>query len=169
MANHEGRIDHPEIDLQWVALLFAVLAASMTCAPALITSSWGFQDQERALMAQRWFKAALICLNRANYTTNHTIYAVQCITTMTMSVYILGHSNSHSVMLATAMRISQSLGFHRLGTPSEDHLTNTVRREIGRRVWSELCIQDWFSISFSESCLIRRLDFSTDKARNCMD
>ncbi|PCH03728.1 Protein of unknown function DUF3468 [Penicillium occitanis (nom. inval.)] len=169
MANHEGRIDHPEIDLQWAALLFAVLTASMTCAPALIASSWGFQDQERALMAQRWFKAALICLNRANYTANHTIYAVQCITTMTMSAHILGHSNSHSVMLATAVRISQSLGFHRLGSPSEDHPANTVRREIGRRVWSELCIQDWFSIPFSESCLIRQLDFNTDKPRNCMD
>ena len=169
MANHEGRIDHPEIDLQWAALLFAVLTASMTCAPALIASSWGFQNQERALMAQRWFKVALICLNRANYTANHTIYAVQCITTMTMSAHILGHSNSHSVMLATAVRISQSLGFHRLGSPSEDHPANTVRREIGRRVWSELCIQDWFSIPFSESCLIRQLDFNTDKPRNCMD
>jgi hypothetical protein len=72
-------------------------------------------------------------------------------------------------MLATAIRISQSLGFHRLGSPSEDHPLNTIKRETGRRVWTELCIQDWFSIPFSESYLIHQLDFNTDKPRNCMD
>jgi hypothetical protein len=169
LNNHQGLIGHPGVDLQWIALLFAVLSASMACAPRLVASSWGFDDQERATMAQRCFKAALICLNRANYTACHSIYAVQSITTMTMSAHTLGHSNSHSVMLATAIRISQSLGFHRLGNSSDDHPASTIKRETGRRVWTELCIQDWFSIPFSESYLIRQLDFNTDKPRNCMD
>ncbi|QGA16062.1 hypothetical protein EYB26_003729 [Talaromyces marneffei] len=166
---HGAVIDQPGINLQWVGLLFSILAGSMTCAPRLTAHSWGFEDSERAVIAQRWFKAALVCLNRANYTANHSVYAVQCIATMTISAHMLGHSNSHSVMLATAIRISQSLGFHRLGSAKQDHPSNGITRETGRRVWTQLCVQDWFSIPFSESYYIRQLDFNTDKPCNCME
>ncbi|KIA75396.1 hypothetical protein HK57_00115 [Aspergillus ustus] len=163
------RIDSPNVDLQWVALLFAVLAGSMTCAPTAVAHSWGFGDQERCTIARRWFKAALICLHRADYTSNHSIYAVECIATMTSSAHMLGHSNSHSVMLATAVRIAQSLGLHLLGSGEQDTPSNIVRKEIGRRVWTELCIQDWFSIPFSESYLIHLLDFNTARPLNCRE
>ncbi|KAL2784407.1 hypothetical protein BJX66DRAFT_316675 [Aspergillus keveii] len=163
------RIDGPTVDLQWVALLFAVLAGSMTCAPPAIAHSWGFGDQERCTIAQRWFKAALVCLQRTDYTSNHSIYAVECIATMTSSAHMLGHSNSHSVMLATAVRIAQSLGLHLLGSGDNDTPNAVVRKEIGRRVWTELCIQDWFSIPFSESYLIHLLDFNTSKPMNCRE
>ncbi|KAL3459753.1 hypothetical protein BJX64DRAFT_290922 [Aspergillus heterothallicus] len=163
------RIDAPGVDLQWVALLFAVLSGSMTCAPPKVAHSWGFGEQERCTIARRWFKAALICLHRADYTSNHSIYAVECIATMTSSAHMLGHSNSHSVMLATAVRIAQSLGLHLLGSGSQDTQSSLVRKEIGRRVWTELCIQDWFSIPFSESYLIHLLDFNTARPMNCRD
>ncbi|KAL3475100.1 hypothetical protein BJX99DRAFT_259715 [Aspergillus californicus] len=161
-----GRIDH-NVDLQWVALLFAVLAGSITCAPPSVAYSWGFRDQERCTIARRWFKAALVCLQKADYTSNHSIYAVQCIATMTISAHMLGHSNSHSVMLATGVRIAQSLGLHMVGI-DEDPNTATGR-ETKRRVWTELCIQDWFSIPFSESYLIHLLDFKTTLPMNCDD
>jgi hypothetical protein len=163
------RIDCPTVDLQWVALLFTVLAGSMTCAPPAIAHLWGFGNQEQCTTARRWFKAALVCLQRADYTSNHSIYAVECIATMTSSAHMLGHSNSHSVMLATAVRIAQSLGLHLLGSGPYDTPNTVVRKEIGRRVWTELCIQDWFSIPFSESYLIHLLDFNTSKPMNCRE
>lgn len=169
IKQHHGRIDNQQIDLQWVALLFAVLAGSMTCAPRSVSTSWGFQDPERTNLAHRIFKAASVCLNLADFTARHSLYGIECIATMTISAHLLGHSNSHSVKLASAVRIAQSLGMHRLGEEPDDHLSNPVRREIGRRLWTELCIQDWFSIPFSESYLIRRRDFNTGKPRNCMD
>ncbi|CEL09320.1 hypothetical protein ASPCAL12458 [Aspergillus calidoustus] len=169
LERHGCRIDQPTLDLQWVALLFAVLAGSMTCAPPAMALSWGFGEQERCTIARRWFKAALVCLNRADYTSNHSIYAVECIATMTSSAHMLGHSNSHSVMLATAVRIAQSLGLHLLGSGGDDTPNTVVRKEIGRRVWTELCIQDWFSIPFSESYFIHLLDFSTSAPMNCRD
>ncbi|KAL4872395.1 hypothetical protein BDV12DRAFT_193489 [Aspergillus spectabilis] len=168
LGQHKGRIDAPSVDLQWVALLFAVIAGSMTCAPPAVAHLWGFLQQERGTIARRWFKAALICLNLADYSSNHSIYAVECIGTMTISAHMLGHSNSHAVMLAAAVRIAQSLGLHMLGSET---LTNSqsIRKEIGRRVWSELCIQDWFSIPFSESYLIHPLCFNTAIPMNCRD
>ncbi|KAL4938325.1 hypothetical protein BDV06DRAFT_226092 [Aspergillus oleicola] len=169
LHRHGGRLDKTNVNLQWVALLFAVLAGSMTCAPPAVAYSWGFRDQERCKIARRWFKAALVCLHRADYTSNHSIYAVQCIATMTISAHMLGHSNSHSVMLATAVRIAQSLGLHMLESAINDAPQTTVRKETGRRLWTELCIQDWFSIAFSESYLIHLLDFNTDKPMNCTE
>ncbi|KAL6230970.1 hypothetical protein BDW75DRAFT_248241 [Aspergillus navahoensis] len=169
LHQHSCRIDSPNVDLQWVALLFAVLAGSMTCAPPAVAHSWGFGNQERCTIPRRWFKAALVCLHRAEYTSNHSIYAVECIATMTSSAHMLGHSNSHSVMLATAVRIAQSLSLHLLGSGAQDIPSNVVRKETGRRVWTELCIQDWFSIPFSESYLIHLLDFNTARPMNCRD
>ncbi|KAL4962757.1 Zn(II)2Cys6 transcription factor [Aspergillus stella-maris] len=166
---HGGHLDRAGVNLQWVALLFAILAGSITCAPPAVAYSWGFRNQERCTIAQRWFKAALVCLNRADYTSNHSIYAVECIATMTISAHMLGHSNSHSVMLATAVRIAQSLGLHMLGSAADDKPDMAIQRETGRRLWTELCIQDWFSIAFSESYLIHLLDFTTDKPINCRD
>ncbi|KAL2842703.1 hypothetical protein BJY01DRAFT_248968 [Aspergillus pseudoustus] len=169
LHQHSCRIDSANVDLQWVALLFAVLTGSMTCAPPTVAHSWGFGNQERCTIARRWFKAALVCLQRADYTSNHSIYAVECIATMTSSAHMLGHSNSHSVMLATAVRIAQGLGLHLLGSGEQDTPNNIVRKEIGRRVWTELCIQDWFSIPFSESYLIHILDFDTARPMNCRE
>ncbi|KAJ5184730.1 hypothetical protein N7491_007401 [Penicillium cf. griseofulvum] len=167
LQQHQGRIEDQWVDLQWVALLFAVLAGSMTCAPRRVVLLWGFEDPERATLAQRLFKAALVCLNLADYTARHSLYGIQCIATMTISAHLLGFSNSHSVKLASAVRIAQSLGMHRLGAETDDHPSNRVRKEIGRRLWTELCIQDWFSIPFSESYLIHRRDFNTQKPGNC--
>ncbi|KAJ5913662.1 hypothetical protein N7504_002545 [Penicillium tannophilum] len=169
LKQHHGRLDDQQIDLQWVALLFAVLAGTMTCAPRPVSTSWGIEDPERTNLAHRFFKAALVCLNLADFTARHSLYGIECIATMTISAHLLGHSNSHSVKLASAVRIAQSLGMHRLGEEIDGPTTNPVRREIGRRLWTELCIQDWFSIPFSESYLIHRRDFNTGKPRNCMD
>ncbi|KAJ5587176.1 uncharacterized protein N7459_002941 [Penicillium hispanicum] len=169
LKQHHGCIENDNVDRQWIALLFAVLAGSMTCAPPTVALSWGFQDRERATLSHQMFKAALVCLNLADYTAHHSLYGVQCIATMTISAHLLGHSNSHSVMLASAVRVAQSLGMHRLGKEIDDHPSTRVQREIGRRLWTELCIQDWFSIPFSESYLIHRPDFNTAKPRNCMD
>ncbi|KAJ6073978.1 uncharacterized protein N7446_001755 [Penicillium canescens] len=169
LKRYHGHIDTNQIDLQWVALLFAVLAGSITCAPRPTAVSWGFEDPERATLAHRFFKAALVCLNLADYTARHSLYGIQCITTMTISAHLLGHSNSHSVKLASVVRVAQSLGMHRLGSEADDDTSNRARREIGRRLWAELCIQDWFSIPFSESYLIHRRDFNTSKPMNSMD
>ncbi|KAL5343444.1 hypothetical protein BJX70DRAFT_394007 [Aspergillus crustosus] len=168
LVQHKGRIDATNVDLQWVALLFAVIAGSMTCAPPAVAHSWGFSHQERGKIARRWFKAALVCLNIADYSSHHSIYAVECIGTMTISAHMLGYSNSHSVRLAAAVRIAQSLGLHMLG-PETGSSPQSIRKEIGRRVWSELCIQDWFSIPFSESYLIHPLCFNTSLPMNCRD
>lgn len=82
---------------------------------------------------------------------------------------MLGHSNGFSVLLASGIRIAQDLGLHQLGEETDTRPTDVVAREIGRRIWCQLSIQDWFSIPFTESYLIHRVGFTTKKPQNCDD
>ncbi|KIH88706.1 c6 zinc finger domain containing protein [Sporothrix brasiliensis 5110] len=157
------------LDLQWVALLFAVLSGSLTCAPTARAAAWGFLGTERPALCKHWFQAALACLARAPYMAHHSVRSCQAIATMTISAHILGFSNTQSIQLAAAVRIDQSLGLHRLGSRSHDGSPGTADVEEGRRVWSQLCSQDWFGIPFSESYLVNPLHAQTARPANVHD
>ncbi|KAL2205935.1 hypothetical protein CC79DRAFT_1247926, partial [Sarocladium strictum] len=165
-SQHSGQIDSSGVDLQWVALLFAVLCASLACAPPGQVQAWSFLDAERDSLARRWYKASITCLNRAEYTANLSVFACQAIATGTISSHVLGFSNSQSIQLAAAVRIAQSLGLHRLGP---DTIGSPLEKEIGRRVWCQLCSQDWFGIPFSESYLINPLYSTSEPPMNAND
>ncbi|EFQ25720.1 uncharacterized protein GLRG_00864 [Colletotrichum graminicola M1.001] len=147
-SEHNGIIESEGVDLQWVSLLFSVLTASLVCAPSRRAHAWGFQDSERETLSRRWLEAMI------------------AIATATISAHPLGHSNSQSIHLAAAVRIAQSLGLHRL---KYDVAESSVEKETGRRVWCQLCSQDWFGIPFSESYLISPLYSTSEPPQNCHD
>jgi hypothetical protein len=155
-----------EVNLQWLALLFSILAGSMTCAPSSTTLFWGFKNSERNLLSKKWFRAAISSLNKGEYTAKHSLLSVQAISTLTISAHLLGNSNMHAIHLASAVRIAQGLGLHRL---ADDTHGDIIEIETGRRIWTQLCNQDWFSTSFYETYLINPLYSSTDLPRNCHD
>ncbi|PVI04812.1 hypothetical protein DM02DRAFT_517889 [Periconia macrospinosa] len=163
---HDGKLTSPGINLQWVALLFSVMAGSLTCAPTAQAQSWGYRDTEQATLSKRWFQAVTTCLNHANYTSNLSIFSCQAIATGTISAHLLGFSSSQSIHLAAAVRVAQSLGLHRLGARATGSI---IEKEIGRRVWTQLCSQDWFGIPFSESYLINPLYSTSQPASHCHD
>ncbi|OAA61959.1 Oxoglutarate/iron-dependent oxygenase [Niveomyces insectorum RCEF 264] len=179
-GRHNGSIEGPDgPDLQWVALLFAVLAGSLTCAPAPQALAWGFRAPERHTLCRHWFQAVRACLHRGQYMARHSILSCQAVATLTISAHLLGFSNTQSIQLAAAVRIAQSLGLHRLGGEVDDdrHGSNNnnnnnkdaVDVEMGRRVWNQLCSQDWFSIPFSESYLVNPLHAQSAPPSNCHD
>jgi len=163
-GDHNGNLNSTGLSLQWVALLFSIMAGTITSAPTHDAKQWGFDDSEARLLSQKWFKAVIVSLNAANYTAHHSLHAVQAITTLTNTAHMLGHSNTQSVMLASAVRIAQSLGLHRL---DEDARDGEVALETGRRVWQELCTQDWFSTAFSEAYSINPLHSISLPPKNC--
>lgn len=163
---HGGNLTSPGINLQWVALLFSVMAGTLTCAPPAQAQVWGYRDAEQATLSKRWFQAVTTCLNHADYTSNLSIFSCQAIATSTISAHLLGFSSSQSIHLAAAVRIAQSLGLHRLGFGATGSITE---KEIGRRVWTQLCSQDWFGIPFSESYLINPVYSTSKPALHCHD
>lgn len=86
--DYRGDIRHQEINFQWVALLFAVMTGSITCASPSTAQSWGFSTSERSQLSKRWYNATVTCLNLANYLENHTIYSVSAIATLTISAHM---------------------------------------------------------------------------------
>ncbi|KNG47730.1 hypothetical protein TW65_05535 [Stemphylium lycopersici] len=99
-------------------------------------------------------------------------YEGNAIATLTIAAHTLGKSSSQSVLLASAGRIAQSLGLHRLGPESEVATTSTHQlrqREAGRRVFNQLCTQDWFQIPFSESYSLNPRFFQDARLLNCND
>lgn len=168
-----GNVKDPQVNLQWLALLFAVLCGSMTCVPAKTVESWGFASDERGVLPKQWYNAAIVSLNLSNYLQDHTIYSVQALSTLAIAAHILGFSKTQSVLLIAATKIAQSLGIHRLGAENEDmdmqDLDNRRSREAGRRVWCHLCTQDWYSIPFHETYSINPAFFDSAKPLNCKD
>lgn len=176
-----GGLQVRDMDLRWAALLFAIMAGSMTCASEPMTASWGFHMAERAKLTRQWYKASVTCLNLAEFMSRHHIYSVEAIATLTMSAHILGFSNDQAVLLGSALKIAQSLGLQRLGPELDDTASingeppvgyvrdKIISREVGRRLWSQLSIQDWFSIPFSEMYSIKALHVSTTEPRNYDD
>lgn len=161
-------VDGPEFfNLQWVALLLAIITASLACAPPGQVRAWGFGDRERDTLCRKWFQASVDCLNRAQYTAHLSILSCQAIATSTISAHMLGFSNTQSIHLAAAVRIAQSLGLHRLGPDVSP--AGGVEAEIGRRVWCQLCAQDWFGIPFSESYLVNPAYSTSEPPSNCHD
>ena len=172
LAEYEGNVRNEELNLQWLGLLFAVITGSITCAPPSLCESWGFSLAERTVLSQKWYEATVTCLNIAQYIEIHTIYSVQAIATLTIAAHSLGKSSSQSILLASAGRIAQGLGLHRLGP--ETAVTTTPieqlrEREAGRRVFNQLCTQDWFQIPFSESYALNPRFCQPAKLMNCND
>jgi hypothetical protein len=170
LTNFRGDVRHEQLNLQWLALLFAILTGSITCASQVARNAWGFSESEIPSLSLRWYEATVTCLNMADHTECHSIYAVQAIATLTISAHVLGKSNSQSVLLASAGRIAQSLGLHRLGPETISSDPEQLRkREVGRRVFIQLCTQDWFQIPFSESYTLNPRFCNTIKPLNCND
>ncbi|KAK3676882.1 hypothetical protein LTR78_003086 [Recurvomyces mirabilis] len=162
-SDHDGQVEEAEI--QWVALLFAVLAASISCGNRSVVAAWGFRSAEQSTLSQKWFEAARTCLNAGHYMTNLSMVSCQTIATLTMSAHLLGHSDEQAILLACATRIAQSLGLHRLDSTRE----RSIEVETGRRLWCQLCTQDWFAIAFTECYLISPLHTKSAAPSHCDD
>lgn len=159
-------------DLQWFALLFAVLAGSITCANIPTLMDWEVEQEEAASLSRHWHRASTTCLELGQYRSHHQLHGVQAIATLTMCAHTLGRSNEHYVLVGTAIKISQALGLHRLSLGGDETVVHdstlkvrrqVLMRETGRRLFCQLCVQDWFSIPFAGVHTIHRKEVSTIK------
>lgn len=167
-----GIIQMTSVGLQWASLLFAIMCASIACVKPRNAQKLGFQEEEQGNLGKKWYQASVECLNAARYQQYHNVYSVQAIACTTFSAHLLGFSNAQSVMLASAVRIAQSLGFHRLSSSKNrgsqsDHTGNMIQAEIGKRLWQQLTMQDWFSVPFSETYCINPTQFTTEAPKEC--
>jgi hypothetical protein len=96
---YNGDVTSPGIDMQWLALFFAILLGSMTCADEIHMRQWGFRHSEQSMLAREWLKGVTTLLNIGQYMAVPTLTACMTITTLTMSAHLLGASNAQAVLL----------------------------------------------------------------------
>ena len=180
--NNSSGLQIRDLDLRWCALLFSIITSSMTCTSDSLALSWGFPSPQKRLLSQQWYEATLQCLQLGDYTSKSHIHSIQAIQVLSMSAHLIGSSNKQFIMSGAALRISQKLGLQRLSYDSEigeiptnnEELSQSrkdvvIRRETGRRMWMQLCIQDWFSIPCSEMYSINKQHFTTIKPQRLDD
>ena len=170
------------LDLQWSALLFSIMTASLTCTSDSVAKSWGFSKAQKRYLSKQWYEASVTCLHLGDYTSKLSVYSIQAIQVLSMSAHTNGFSGKQFVIFGTALRISQNLGLQRLAqdpeldtfpaygagmSPSQKDIL--IRREVGRRIWMQICIQDWFSIPSSDMYSIHKQHFTTSRPRRIDD
>ena len=170
------------VDLRWSALLFSIMAASLTCASDSVAHSWGFPKAQKRYLCKQWYEASVVCLDLGDYTSKPNVYSIQAIQVLSMSAHTIGFSDKQFVIFGAAIRIAQNLGLQRLAqdpdldsiptdsagtSPSRKDLL--TRREVGRRIWTQMCTQDWFSIPSSDMYSINKRHFTTSRPRRIDD
>lgn len=170
------------LDPRWSALLFSIMAASLTCASDSMAHSWGFPKAQKRYLSKQWYEASVSCLRLGNYMSQLNVYSIQAIQVLSMSAHTIGFSNNQFIIFGAAMRIAQNLGLQRLAhdpeldtlptdnaeiSPSRKNIL--IKRETGRRIWTQMCIQDWFSIPSSDMYSINKQHFTTSKPRRVDD
>lgn len=161
-------------DLHWTALLFAVISCALTCASPQAAQLIGFEESEAQTLSRQWYRASTTCLEMAEYRSNRSIYAVQALATLTMCAHTLGKSSEQYILIGSAIHLAWSFKLHRLSLGDEEVNPSSppeVRRlmlenEVGRRLFCQLCVQDWFSIPLANAHSIHRGDFTTVKPRD---
>lgn len=166
-----GRCDHP----LWIALYFSVLSCTINSIQNSRKLTFLINvDLDTMPSAQQLFSAMVQTLYGAHFLNNLSIYSVQAVVISTEIAHNLGLSQLNATLFNAAVRIAECLGIHKIKnhppTPkTEDGWEERVEREVGRRVWCQMLIQDHFAIPFTDTYSISPMHFSTGRPLNADD
>jgi hypothetical protein len=127
----------------------------------------------------RFFDASLLALNEANWLESHSLYSTQTILVLCSPANHLGRSDWYLSALAVGIRIAQALNINNLGKdaypaaegavlPSMDP-NALILREMCKRIWYQLVIQDWFHLPFNRTSVISANQFNSAVPIHCTD
>lgn len=164
-----GRCDNP----LWIALYLSVLS----CTVNSIQNSRKLRtlldiDLDSMQTAQQLFSAMVQTLYHSHFLNNLSICSVQAIAISTEVAHNLGLSQLNATMFNAAVRIAECLGLHKIKdhpsslAQTQDQWEERVEREVGRRVWCQMIIQDHFAIPFTDTYSISPLHYSTGRPLN---
>lgn len=167
-----GRCDHP----LWIALYLSVLSYTVNSIQnsrkltVLINV-----DLTTIQSAQQLFSTMVQTLYSSHFLNNLSIYSVQSVVISTEVAHNLGLSQLNATLFNAAVRIAECLGIHKIKnhpptpTKTKDDWEERIEREVGRRLWCQMLIQDHFAIPFTDTYSISPMHFSTGRPLNADD
>jgi hypothetical protein len=166
-----GKCDHP----QWIALYYSILSTTLFC----VQNSGRYLDQfdfdSHLQTAQHLFMTMIDVLYASNFLQNLSFYAVQAIVISTEVAHNFGLSQLNATLFSAAIRIAECLGVHKIQDTVSSTLTaeeawsEAVDKEVGKRVWCQMVVQDSFAIPFTDSYAINPTQYSTSLPSNAHD
>ncbi|KAL7416684.1 hypothetical protein BDY24DRAFT_201110 [Mrakia frigida] len=174
----EGATGEVEVNKSWLAMLFGVLMSALHHMP-LSDAEKIFPGESIQGLLNKYFEACITSLNEANWMGSHSLYSVQAIAIIVSPANHLGKSDLYFTMLATAIRIAQALNINHLSSdsypaqpgqvsPPMDHRA-LITREVCKRTWWQLVIQDFFHLPFNRSCAISLRQFDSAVPLHCTE
>ncbi|CDZ98349.1 Zn(2)-C6 fungal-type DNA-binding domain [Phaffia rhodozyma] len=179
----EGATGEVEVNTAWLALFYGVLMSALHHMPEEKLSLMIPKEHVHSVM-KRWFDTCINCLHEADWMGSHSLYSVQCVAIIVSPANHLGKSDLYFTMLATAIRIAQTLNISHLGPdtyPLSKHPTNSnqsrqpmdrqalITREVCKRVFYQLLMQDFFHLPFNRSCALSTSQFNCPPPLRCSD
>ncbi|PYI04714.1 hypothetical protein BO78DRAFT_167669 [Aspergillus sclerotiicarbonarius CBS 121057] len=167
-----GRPVHP----LWMALYFSILSSTVF-AIGISNKAKSFVEVDLRTLppADELMTAMLQALHTHHFLEDMSLYSVQAIVISTEVAHNLGRSQLNATLFNAAVRIAECLGLHRIKDisdkpiPTEEVWAETVQREVGKRVWCQMVIQDNFAIPFTDTYSISPMQYSTQPPLNADD
>ncbi|TIB79927.1 hypothetical protein E3Q22_02212 [Wallemia mellicola] len=156
--NSNSTKEHDEIPPAFTGLYLIVICVALHFADTEEAIAAGFTQEEHKTLPSLYFAASRACLWASDYLENHNLKNLQTIILMGLYLNNTNGSSTHYSLLGAAIKIAQNLGLSRLG--GENHALDDVKnsrksqrsgmwasvvtREVGRRIWWNLVMLDWF-------------------------
>lgn len=167
-----GKYDDP----LWQSLYFAVLSSTVSSIQdSARVRELVDVDLQGVQSTQQLFFAMVQTLYHSDFLTNLSLYSVQAIVISTEVAHNLGLSQLNATLFNAAVRIAECLGIHKIQdhsnrlAQSKEDWDEKVEREVGKRVWCQMIIQDHFAIPFTDTYSISPMHFSTGRPMNADD
>ncbi|KAJ5340579.1 hypothetical protein N7541_009703 [Penicillium brevicompactum] len=167
-----GEFDDP----LWQALYFSVLSSTVSSIQDSAKARERVDvDLNAVQSAKQLFSSMVQILYQSNFLANLSLYSVQAIVISTEVAHNLGLSQLNATLFNAGVRIAECLGIHKIQDHSskppqnKEEWEDKVEREVGKRVWCQMIIQDHFAIPFTDSYSISPMHFSTGRPMNADD
>lgn len=169
----EGNVLEDDCDKSWVALYYAMLSHTLfhVDGTQLLTLMHSMASTANIDISRLLFDKSIDNLFRGGFMSEHKLTSVQAICLLLQVAHNFDKSDLICILISTAIRISQCLNLHRLGTDRGPTLPNipdpnaraqeVIDRETEKRVWWFLVRYDWFQIPFQNTCQVHPAQFNT--------
>ncbi|ETS80344.1 hypothetical protein PFICI_07873 [Pestalotiopsis fici W106-1] len=161
------QVEHSLPDAGWLTLYYAVLSLSFMYMHPQKAEKLGLP--EASLLSQSFYDLAIESLHAAELATVNSMHALQAVCILLPCCHFFGDSKRIMILLAMANVTAQIMGLHRVQAKSErpESVSEVISREVQKRVWCCLCIQDSYLITFKRSYSISMAHCSTPPPSNC--
>lgn len=133
------------IDMFWLATYFSVLASNLLSMDEDETAPLRPHDVSFIDLLRNWYEAALLFLEKADFTQNPNINAIRAIAILGIVFNNVGDTNRYVALWPVAIQQAQQL---EMGTDAA-HLHETyVQQQMRRRLWWTLVLCDWLPIPY---------------------